>query len=276
MHMRLGLVLVTGLLLSHGAFAACKFSASRNVDVEATGIKKLIVEAGAGDLRINGVQGASRLHGVGEACANSQERLDAIRLEARRDGDTMFIRAVLNSDDSKRHRDWMDVSLDVPSTLQTNVDDSSGDLFITQVAGARVHDSSGDQVIRDIEGHVEVTDSSGDVEIKNVRGNVNVSDSSGDVVIADVNGNVSIPVDSSGGLSFRRIHGEVHIASDSSGDISIADVNKDVRIDHDSAGDIRVSGIAGNFAVEHDSTGDIEHRNVLGTVRLPRSKDHDD
>lgn len=271
-----GLALVAAMTLSHSAVADCKHSATRNVDIEARGLNKLVVEAGAGDLKINGVQGAQRVHGLGEACAESRERLDAIRLDARRDGDTLFVRAVLNDSHAKRHGDWMDISLDVPSNLVLSVDDSSGDLFIGNVAGLRVHDSSGDQVIRDLSGNVEVSDSSGDIEIKNVRGNVSVTDSSGDVVIADVNGNVSVPVDSSGGLSFRRIHGEVHISSDSSGDISIADVNKDVVIDNDSAGDIRVADVAGDFTVAHDSTGDIEHRNVLGTVRLPRSKDRDD
>jgi len=268
--------LVAALLIAPAAGADCKFSAPRNVDIDASGIKKLVVEAGAGDLKINGVQGASRVHGVGDACGDSQQRLDGIRLEARRDGDTIFVRTVLHDEDSRWHRDWMDVSLDVPSTVEASVDDSSGDLLISDVAGLRLHDSSGDQVIRDIAGNVEVSDSSGDVEIKNVRGNVSVTDSSGDVVIADVNGNVAIPVDSSGGLSFRRIHGDVHISTDSSGDISIADVNKNVSIDSDSAGDIRVADIGGDFAVGHDSTGDIEHRNVLGAVRVPRSEDDDD
>jgi hypothetical protein len=272
MNLSHGAVIAVAMLLSHPAMSDCRFSATRNAEADATGIRKVVLEAGAGDLKVRGAQGAAKIHATGEACAESQSRLDATRIDVRRDGDTVFLRTVLGEEDSKFRHAAMDLTVHVPSTVQMRVQDSSGDVDVGTIAGLIVDDSSGDQVIRDIGGDLVVTDSSGEIEIKNVRGKVTVTDSSGDVSIADVTGNVSIPVDSSGGLSLRRIHGEVHIASDSSGDISIADVNQDVIIDSDSAGDIRVVDVGGNLRIGNDSTGDIEHRNVLGEVSLPRSR----
>ncbi|HVF17291.1 MAG TPA: DUF4097 family beta strand repeat-containing protein [Steroidobacteraceae bacterium] len=272
MHLRASSIVTAAMLFSHAAMSDCEFSAARDAEVDAAGIRKVVVEAGAGDLKIRGSQGAAKIHANGEACADSQARLDAARIDIRREGDTVFLRTVLGEEDSKFRSASMDLTVHVPSAVQMEVHDSSGDVDIGLIAALNLDDSSGDQVIRDIHGNVEVTDSSGEIEIKNIRGNVIVSDSSGDVSITDVTGNVSIPVDSSGGLSFRRVHGELHIASDSSGDISIADVNQDVIIDNDSAGDIRVVGVGGDLRVANDSTGDIEHRNVLGEVSLPQSK----
>lgn len=275
MSIRTGIVIATALVFSQGALADCRFSASREADVDTNGARRAVIKAAAGDLTVRGSSSATRAQAKGEACADSQKDLDAIRIEARRDGDTVYIETVLPDDDSWMRHDSLDLTVELPAALEVRVEDSSGDLSVEGVKELRVDDSSGDQRIRDIGGNVKVTDSSGEIDIKQVRGNVEVSDSSGDVVVADITGNVTIPVDSSGGLSFRRVQGTVHIETDSSGDISIDEVNHDVRIDNDSSGDIRVSGVGGSLTVAHDSSGDIEHRNVLGNVRIPASKRDD-
>jgi len=277
MLIRTGLVVATALVFSQAALAECsyRYSASRSAEVDANGARRAVIRAAAGDLSVRGTAESNRVQAKGEACANSQKDLDAIRIDTRRDGDTVYIETVLPDDDSWTNHDSLDLTVELPATLEVRLEDSSGDLSVESVRDLRVEDSSGDQRIRDIAGNVAVTDSSGEIDIKNVRGNVAVSDSSGDVEIADVAGNVTIPVDSSGGLVFRRVHGDVHIETDSSGDIAIDDVNRNVQIDNDSSGDIRIAGVGGNLTVAHDSSGDIEHRNVLGNVRIPASKRDD-
>jgi hypothetical protein len=38
------------------------------------------------------------------------------------------------------------------------------------------------------------------------------------------------------------------------------------------SGDIDVDGVRGNLTVEHSGSGDVQHRNVSGTITLPRGK----
>jgi hypothetical protein len=275
MPIRTSVALATALIFSQGAIAECRYSAAREAGIDTNGARRAVIKAAAGDLTVRGSKTASRVHATGQACAASQRGLDSIRIEARRDGDTVYIETVLPDDDSWMRHESLDLTVELPASLEIRLTDSSGDLSVEGVKDLQVEDSSGDQRIRDIGGNVKVTDSSGEIDIKEIRGNVEVSDSSGDVLIADVTGSVTIPVDSSGGLTFRRVQGAVHIETDSSGDISIDEVNHDVQIDNDSSGDIRVSAVGGNLIVAHDSSGDIEHRNVLGKVHIPASKRDD-
>ena len=53
-----------------------------------------MVEAGAGDLVVRGGEGRD-VKVDGKACASSAELLEEIKLEIRRDGDTVYVRTVL-------------------------------------------------------------------------------------------------------------------------------------------------------------------------------------
>jgi DUF4097 and DUF4098 domain-containing protein YvlB len=272
---RPGLLIATALLFSQGAWAECHFSAPRTAEIDANGARRVVVKGRAGDLIVRGSTATTRIQAKGQACARSQQQLDAIRIDVEREGDTIRVAAVLPDNDSFLNHQSLDLTIELPATIAVDLEDSSGDLTVEGVASAHIDDSSGDQSIRDIAGNVVVADSSGDIDIKNIRGNVEVSDSSGDVLVTDVGGNVRIPVDSSGELVFQRIHGDVQIDTDSSGNIAISNVNKNVTIENDSSGSIRVADVGGSFTVEHDSSGGIDHRNVLGAVNIPR-RDRDD
>lgn len=248
-----GLGMLTAALMSHAAMADCRLSADRTAEVDAAGIRTVVIGAEAGDLAVHGT-GTARVLAKGRACANSEETLAAIRIETRRDGDTLHVDAILPDNHHPFNLRSLDLSIELPATLVVRIADSGGDIEVENVAGVRVEDSSGD------------------IEIETVNGNVEVSDSSGDVVIADVTGNVLIPVDSSGDLVFRRVHGGVHVRTDSSGSIVASEINGDVTIDSDSSGGIKVSQVGGDFTVANDSSGDIEHRSVLGKVSIPNNK----
>lgn len=245
------------VLLSQVALADdCRQGADRLAEADAAGIRTVVIGAAAGDLAVHGTS-TTRVRAKGRACAGSADALAAIKIETRREGDTLHVDAILPDTDHAFHNRSLDLTIDLPATLAIRIADSSGDIEVDNVAGVRVEDSSGD------------------IDIKTINGNVEVSDSSGDVVIADVTGNVTIPVDSSGDLVFRRVHGGVHVETDSSGGITASEVNGDVTIDNDSSGDIRVSQVGGNFTVASDSSGDIEQRSVLGKVSIPRKKRDD-
>lgn len=267
---------VLAALFAPLAFADdCKFGADRSARVDGTGIRKVVIGAGAGDLDIRGEEGRTDVLATGRACAPSQKQLDEIRIESRREGDTLYLKTILPEPVERLfmwNRDaYMDVTVSVPKSAVLVVEDSSGDLELSNVQSATVADSSGDQTIRNIAGDLDVTDSSGEIGIEHVIGNLRLKDSSGDIDIDDVKGSVEITVDSSGDMTIQRVAGDVHVINDSSGDIEIADVQRNVSIDSDSSGSIRVDRIGGDFTVGADGSGDISHDRVLGSVHLPEN-----
>jgi hypothetical protein len=272
MSRHIALPLVALLLPGLAAAEDCKFSAERTATIDAGGSKRIVIAAGAGELSIAG-DGGSSVRGKARACASTQELLDSLQLETRRDGDTVYLRTVMP--------EWQEgafmvnryamlhLNVLVPKGAVLDVQDSSGELELRDVRSAVVVDSSGEQTIRNIAGDLTVTDSSGELTIEQVGGNLKLKDSSGGVNVTDVRGDVEVEVDSSGELKIRRVGGSVHVLNDSSGEIEITEVQRDVTIDVDSSGGIRVDQIGGNFTVGSDSSGGISVGRVLGTVRIP-------
>jgi hypothetical protein len=250
----------------------CDHTARRTANSAGPDISRVVVEAGAGDLVVSG--GQSRDVTVdGRACASTAELLDHIKLEIRRDGDTVYVRTVLPDISEglfgfSRYA-YIDVTVNVPKTATLKIDDSSGDMRVSEVQGATISDSSGDQTLERIAGDLDVADSSGEINIVDVTGGLRLRDSSGDVDVDRVQGDVLVTVDSSGDLDIRHVTGGVHILADSSGDIEIQDVKRDVTIDNDSSGGIVVRDVGGNFTVGSDGSGGIRHERVAGTVRVP-------
>jgi DUF4097 and DUF4098 domain-containing protein YvlB len=261
-----------------GAFAVpahaedCKHTAHRTANSAGPDIERVVVEASAGDLVVRGGQGRD-VTVDGKACASSSKLLDESKLEIRRDGNTVYVRTVLPDMNGNlfgfSHYAHMDVTVAVPKTATLKIEDSSGDMQVTDVQAANIADSSGDQTLERIAGDLEVADSSGEIKIVGVGGGLRLKDSSGDVDVNDVRGDVVVEVDSSGDLDIRRVTGGVHIREDSSGDIEIHDVKRDVTIDDDSSGGILVQDVGGNFTVGSDGSGGIRYERVTGSVRVP-------
>ncbi|HEY7638466.1 MAG TPA: DUF4097 family beta strand repeat-containing protein [Steroidobacteraceae bacterium] len=250
----------------------CKHSTHRTANSAGPDIKRVVVEAGAGDLVVRGAD-TRDVKVDGRACASSAELLEEIKLEIRRDGDTVYVRTVLPEITGvlfgfARYA-YLDVTVEVPKSATLKIDDSSGDMRVSDVQGAAITDSSGDQTLERIAGDLDVADSSGEINIVEVHGGLRLKDSSGDVDVDNVQGDVLVTVDSSGDLDIRHVTGGVHIVNDSSGDIEISDVKRDVIIDDDSSGGITVRDVGGNFTVGSDGSGGIDYDRVAGTVHVP-------
>jgi hypothetical protein len=279
--MRPSICALTFMLVSSAAAADnwCSHEAQRAARIDAAGAKKVVIQTGAGDLKVRGNASQASVIVEGRACASSDELLQGSQLEGRRSGDVLYLKTVLPEISggflgfSRYAR--MDVSVTLPSSLPVELEDSSGDVDLQNLASTQVTDGSGDLGIRNITDDLKVIDNSGDVEIERVSGNVSITDSSGDLEIEHVRGIVEVTVDSSGDIRIADA-GSVHIGSDSSGEISIERVNANVQIDTDSSGDIVAEQISGNFTVGHDGSGDIRHANVVGKVQLPAGKSSDD
>ncbi|HEX8274048.1 MAG TPA: hypothetical protein VF615_15530 [Longimicrobiaceae bacterium] len=247
----LALALGAALLPSH--LAAQRHSSPRDAVVDARGATRLRVDALAGSLRIEGRPGLREVRIRGVARANDRKYLDAMRLAADRSGSEVRVaveipevRVLLG-----RVQRVLDLVIEVPEGMAVDVDDSSGETEIRRVGALRVKDSSGELVIEDVRGDLDVTDSSGGVSIAQVAGGVRVTDSSGE-------------------LRIRDVRGAVVVDEDSSGEIDVRDVRGDVLVREDGSGGIRVDGVGGNLTVRDDGSGGVRVGRVAGTVRVPR------
>ena len=249
----------------------CEFTADRTATIDTAGAKRIDISARAGELFIEGAKGGP-VEARGRACASEQEYIDQIKLESRREGDTVYLE--VRMPDTEKHSGWgsnyatLDLRVTVPDSIPLRVTDSSGEAEVRNVKALNMTDSSGELRITNVPGDIEVRDSSGELWIRNV-GSLRLSDSSGDVEIEGVEGDVKIDVDSSGSLEIENVKGKVQIDQDSSGDIRIVDVGGDVRIDSDSSGSVDVRRVGGAFALGTKGSGSIQVADVKGTVTVP-------
>lgn len=251
----------------------CKFTADRAGGLDAKGVEKVVIRAGAGDLKVLAPANATRIEARGVACAAKQELLDQTQISVRREGNTVYIETSLPQDGNgwsfmKNDYAYIDVGVALPSNLPVEAIDSSGDADFEDLASLTLQDSSGDLDIRRIAGLAEVTDSSGDIDIEDV-GSARVSDSSGDVEIEVVRGGVDIDQDSSGDIRIVKAGGSVRVKQDSSGNIRVDDVRGNVDVESDSSGDIYAGHVSGNFTVRDDGSGSIDHEAITGRVDVP-------
>lgn len=249
--MQWSLVLAMAVAAPACAQDGCGFTAARNLDLAADGVKTLVVHAAAGKLEIRGEPGLDQVRVRGVACASRKGDLEQIRLVQRREGGRLVVTAELPEMSGLFGGERrLDLELRVPARLQLDVHDSSGEASVEHVAGLRIQDSSGELRIADVPGAVSVNDSSGSIDVRNVGSLQVPNDSSGDIRVVGVRGNAVIETDSSGAIELRKIGGNARVGEDSSGAIVAEDV-------------------AGDFTVEHDGSGGIEHHGVRGKVRIP-------
>lgn len=130
----------------------------------------------------------------------------------------------------------------VPAGITINADNSSGDITITGINSAshKVGSSSGDIVIRDVVGDLNVRSSSGDLSLEGIEGNLDARSSSGDQVFNNVSGDITFVA--------------------SSGDVEINGCTGYIK-GETSSGDIELDKVIGAFELEA-SSGDIEARNM--------------
>lgn len=258
----------------------CKFGADRAGGVDASSVEKVVIRAGAGDLKVVGGERNVRIEARGRACASSQELLDETQISVRREGNTVYVETAIAKAGAQgwsligSNYAYIDAGIALPANLPVEAMDSSGDAVFERLHSLNVQDSSGDLEVRRIAGLAEINDSSGDIEVRDV-GSVRLNDSSGDIEIDDVRGDVEIENDSSGDIRVVRTGGSVRVRNDSSGGIRIEDVKGSVIIDNDSSGDIYAGRVAGDFTVNGDSSGSIDHDSIGGKVTIPRRKQDD-
>jgi DUF4097 and DUF4098 domain-containing protein YvlB len=259
--------------------ADCSFKADRAGGVDAKGVEKVVIRAGAGDMKVVGRGNAVRIEARGVACAAKQDLLDATKISVRREGNIVYVETDLPQESAgwnfgNNGYAYIDLGVALPSNIPVEATDSSGDAAFEDLKALTVQDSSGDLEVTRIAGLADVNDSSGDVDIDHA-GSVRVRDSSGDLEIENVSGDVEVVNDSSGDIHVAQVDGSVKVREDSSGGIRVEDVKGGVDVDSDSSGDIYAGRVRGDFTVGSDSSGSIEHESIGGKVTVPSNKRDD-
>jgi hypothetical protein len=230
----------------------CEFEARRSATVSVAGARSLLVEVGAGSLRVEGRPGLTEVRVSGRACASSEALLGQLDVNADRRGDV--VRVTMPETDNRFENDEyarLHLVVEVPAGIEADISDGSGAAEIRGLGATRVHDGSGDLLLEDMSGLLEIEDGSGGIVVNGAAGDVVVEDGSGEIRIDDVRGSVSI--------------------EDGSGSVHLARVGRNARVD-DSSGDIEVDGVGGDFIVGNDSSGSIRHGGVRGRVDVPRPR----
>jgi DUF4097 and DUF4098 domain-containing protein YvlB len=254
----------------------CKFRADRAAGTDAQGVEKVVIRAGAGDLKVVGRANTTRIDASGVACAGKQPLLDAAQINVHREGNVVYVETALPQNDAgwtwgKNDYASIDLGITLPSNLPVDAIDSSGDAVFEDLKALALQDSSGDLRLERIAGAVDLTDSSGDLRIGQA-GSVRLRDSSGDIEIDRVRTDVDVQVDSSGDMEISHVDGSVKVEQDSSGGNRVQDVKGSVEVNSDSSGDIYAARVGGDFTVSEDSSGSIGHEGIGGRISIPPNK----
>lgn len=278
--MRKAIPMLAGLTLLVLAGAAgateCRYSASRNLDLDAASLKSLLLNLGSADAHVRGVPGLSRVEVRGTACASNEEWLKDLRLDTSHSGDSATVTVRRGDYDSvfslfgfSRYA-YMKVSVSVPPQLAVAIHSGSGDVVAETLASLDFHSGSGDLQADGITGALTLRLGSGDVEARHV-GSVELSGTgSGDVTVAGIGGDVHANHAGSGNLQFSQVQGGVWVGSVGSGDVKLENIGRDVQLGSIGSGDVVVDDVGGNLEVGSAGSGDVTYHSVKGTVHVPK------
>ncbi|MET0232739.1 MAG: DUF4097 family beta strand repeat-containing protein [Rhodanobacteraceae bacterium] len=272
MHRLAGLTLLA--LVPAFVHAECRYTAERNFDVPASGVRTLAFELGSNDLVVEGAPGQTTIEVRGRACSSDAAWLDELTVEQHRDGDRVTIKPHAGHDIHFGYA-YVDLRVRVPANLAVVAKGDSGDVEARNIGSLEFDTSSGDLVADHVAGKLGAEVSSGDIRATDI-GDVDIRrTSSGDISLRDVHGPASIARSGSGDLHLDRV-ASVSIGQVGSGDVRVSDASSDVSIESIGSGDITVTDVGGDFRVGSRGSGDVSHRNVRGKVSVPHDDDDDD
>src|SRR5688572_7933325 len=164
MSQKIAVTLLAAAALVAAASAAaddCAHKAAREALLDAGGAREVRIEAGAGELKVEGKPGLTRVEARGTACAPTAGVLDQVRLTATRDGDTVVVKVEMPDGGSEL---WtassprLDLAVLVPPTIALKVNDGSGSMSVTHVGPLQIRDGSGELTVTDVGGDLDVHD----------------------------------------------------------------------------------------------------------------------
>lgn len=267
------LLLAPGLALAEDA--RCRHAKAHDLALDIGDARIVRFEIGASELKLDAAPGAAgRVHG--RACASSADALAQLVLIQERIGDRLVVRAAREGSTSgiffgNRYAHF-ELSASVPDDVLVQLKVGSGDATATGADSLSIDLGSGDVEARRIRGLVTAKVGSGDILLEDIGALQLLSIGSGDVEARRVRGAVEVGSIGSGEFELDGAAGRVEIGSIGSGDASVRGVAGDVLLGSIGSGDFEASGVRGGLTVRSSGSGSIQHRDVAGTVDLPRGR----
>lgn len=223
--------IVMAMFVASLAHAAWKeHTEIRDLQLSADGVTVFEVDAGAGSLTIKGlpdiqdiiVKAMIRVPGED---ADSAKKIMAsdMKLVLDKVRDHARLKATFDGRFWGNDQGSIDLEVDMPAGLALSVNDGSGSIDISDVAGfVTIDDGSGSIIVSNV-GRLNIDDGSGSIKVSAATGDVSIEDGSGGITVRQVGGNVIID-DGSGGIDVADVEHDVTIVDDGSGSLSISDV----------------------------------------------------
>lgn len=222
----------------------------RDLDLDAAGLSVFSIDAGAGALAVNGVDGSNEIVVVATIKVDTDDPEDAaefiekrLRLGLERDGDRANLKAGFSSGWGWDVDAAIDLDVRMPANLALVIDDGSGAITINDLTSTvKIDDGSGPIEIAN-SGDLDIDDGSGSIRLEKT-GAVKIDDGSGSITIVEAAGDVYVE-DGSGTIDIRGVRGSVTV-DDGSGDIEIDDVEHDLIIEEEGSGSLRYTNVRGS------------------------------
>ncbi|MDJ0700396.1 MAG: hypothetical protein QNJ07_11095 [Woeseiaceae bacterium] len=226
-----GLLVMTlfAVSLSHATWR--DFKDVRELEVDASSVTSLRIDAGAGALEVKGVEGADRIFVTATIEIENTKDEEAHELMER----YLLLSLAIEGDQARldagfergiwpnRHNARVNLEVQVPESLALVVEDSSGSIRIADmIAPVKVDDSSGSIDVFG-SGDLDIEDGSGSIDVEGVAGDLRIDDGSGSINVRNVKGSVYID-DGSGSISVRHVDRDLVVTNAGSGSLSYANV----------------------------------------------------
>jgi len=235
--------------LSHAGSA--QYTEVRNLDLDASGLSEVFIDAGAGAMVVTGVEGSDEIVVVATIIVDTDDPEEAtkfiekrLRLDLTSDDDRAILKSGFGPGWGWDSDAAVDLDVRMPAQLALVIDDGSGPVTVHDVSGSvSIDDGSGPIEIVN-SGDVDIDDGSGSISLENT-GAVKIDDGSGSITIVAAAGDVYVE-DGSGPIDIRRVSGSVTM-DDGSGDIEIDDVEQDLIIEEEGSGSLRYTNVRGSI-----------------------------
>lgn len=244
-----GIIVMAMFAVSLAYAGSQKYTEVRDLELDASGLSAVFIEAGAGAMVVTGVQGSNEVVVVATITVDTGDVDEAAKfvekrlyLDLEQDGDRAVLKAGFRPGWGWGGEATVDLDVRMPAELALEIDDGSGPITVDGIASAvRIDDGSGPIELTGT-GDVEIDDGSGSIRLENT-GAVTIDDGSGSISIVRAAGDVYVE-DGSGTIEIRGVQGSVTV-DDGSGDIEIDDVEHDLIIEEEGSGSLRYTNVRG-------------------------------
>lgn len=187
----------------------CTYEKAVELTLPAADVEHLIVTAGPGSLEVFAAATDDVVRVTGTLCASRIEELRDLAVIHGSKETTLQIATQIPEIHSAfwiSHRPYIDLQVQLPAGMAVSIVDESGDLSVQGTGDLVIIDTSGGIDVRAIAGDVVIKDGSGELSVADVDGRVDIHDGSGDITVQDVAMQAAIHEDGSGDVDMRRVN----------------------------------------------------------------------